>query len=170
MPLPYWHMIVTRACAGAVLWRLEYRHMGSPGALCLVSGVNDPGAVFALSGKVGRSPRVFAARDRDGILRQMQAAALKRMGITLAGRYEPSCAPKQCPSEPRRPTHGRASLQSSSEASACCQASLMCRGSPAVPEQNSISRSSARPRSLQNRPALSIGIRLAFSMTCCKPT
>ena len=59
--------------------------MGSPGAICLISGVNDPGAVFALSGKVGRSPRVFAARDRDGLLRQMQAAALKRMGITIAG-------------------------------------------------------------------------------------
>ena len=73
------------ALAGGVLWRLEYRHMGSPGAICLVSGVNDPGAVFALSGKVGRSPRVFAARDRDGLLRQMQAAALKRMGITIAG-------------------------------------------------------------------------------------
>ena len=73
------------ALAGSVLWRLEYRHMGSPGAICLISGVNDPGAVFALSGKVGRSPRVFAARDRDGLLRQMQAAALKRMGITVAG-------------------------------------------------------------------------------------
>ena len=60
--------------------------MGSPGAICLVSGVNDPGAVLALSGKVGRSPRVFAARDRDGLLRQMQAAALKRMGITIAGK------------------------------------------------------------------------------------
>ncbi len=73
------------ACAGEVLWRLEHRHMGSPGAICLISGVNDPGAVFALSGKVDRSPRVFAARDRDGLLRQMQAAALKRMGITIAG-------------------------------------------------------------------------------------
>lgn len=70
--------------------------MGSPGAICLISGVNDPGAVFALSGKVGRSPRVFAARDRDGILRQMQAAALKRMGITLAGGFEPSQGPMHC--------------------------------------------------------------------------
>ena len=67
--------------------------MASPGAICLISGVNDPGAVFALSGKVGRSPRVFAARDRDGILRQMQAAALKRMGITLAGEMRPSHLP-----------------------------------------------------------------------------
>ena len=65
--------------------------MGSPGAICLVSGVSDPGAVFALSGKVGRSPRVFAARDRDGLLRQMQAAALKRMGITVAGRSDLPC-------------------------------------------------------------------------------
>lgn len=85
--------LATCANTGGVLWRLEYRHMGSPGAICLISGVNDPGAVFALSGKVGRSPRVFAARDRDGILRQMQAAALKRMGITLAGRQQPSHSP-----------------------------------------------------------------------------
>ena len=81
------------ALAGSVLWRLEYRHMGSPGAICLISGVNDPGAVFALSGKVGRSPRVFAARDRDGLLRQLQAAALKRMGITIAGRLNLPCFP-----------------------------------------------------------------------------
>ena len=65
--------------------------MGSLGAVCLISGENDPGAVFALSGKVGRSPRVFAARDRDGLLRQMQAAALKRMGITIAGKAESDC-------------------------------------------------------------------------------
>ena len=73
--------------------------MGSPGAICLISGVNDPGAVFALSGKVGRSPRVFAARDRDGLLRQMQAAALKRMGITLAGNQPPlgpALLPQSC--------------------------------------------------------------------------
>ena len=70
---------------GGVTWRLEYRNMASPAARLLASGVNDPGAVFAFFGRTGRSPRVFAARDRDGLLRQTQAAALKKMGITMAG-------------------------------------------------------------------------------------
>ena len=69
-----------------VTWRLEYRNMASPAARMLASGVNDPGARGSpCSGRTGRSPRVFAARDRDGLLRQMQAAALKKMGITMAG-------------------------------------------------------------------------------------
>jgi hypothetical protein len=71
--------------AGGVTWRLEYRNMSSPAARVLVSGINDPGGVFALFGKVGRSPRVFAARDKDGFLRCLQTAALKKMGMTVAG-------------------------------------------------------------------------------------
>lgn len=71
--------------AGSVTWRLEYRNMASPAARTLVNGVNDPGALFAVFGKVGRSPRVFAARDRDRLLVQLQTAALKKMGITFAG-------------------------------------------------------------------------------------
>lgn len=59
--------------------------MASPAARLLVTGVNDPGSVFAFFGKVGRSPRVFAARDRDSLLRELQAAALKKMGLTVAG-------------------------------------------------------------------------------------
>ena len=59
--------------------------MASPAARQLAGGVHDPGAVFALFGRTGRSPRVFAARDRDGLLRQAQAAALNRVGITMAG-------------------------------------------------------------------------------------
>ena len=61
--------------------------MASPAARLLAAGVNDPGAVFAFFGRTGRSPRVFAARDRDGLLRQAQAAALNRMGITMAGAF-----------------------------------------------------------------------------------
>ncbi|KAK9915634.1 hypothetical protein WJX75_001835 [Coccomyxa subellipsoidea] len=69
---------------GGVIWRLEYRNMASPAARLLVTGVNDPGSVIAFFGKVGRSPRVFAARDRDTLLRELQTAALKKMGMTVA--------------------------------------------------------------------------------------
>lgn len=71
--------------AGGVIWRVEYRNMASPAARLLVTGVNDPGSVFAFFGKVGRSPRIFAARDRDSLLRELQTAALKKMGLTVAG-------------------------------------------------------------------------------------
>ena len=60
--------------------------MSSPAARLLLGEAGDPGGTFALFGRVGRSPRVFAARDREGLLRQMQAAALNKMGITLASR------------------------------------------------------------------------------------
>ena len=71
--------------AGDVRWRLEFRHMSSPAARLLLAEDPDPGGAFALFGRVGRSPRVYAARDRELFLRQMQAAALSKMGITLAG-------------------------------------------------------------------------------------
>lgn len=77
-----WHACLA---AGGVIWRLEYRNMASPAARLLVTGVNDPGSVIAFFGKVGRSPRVFAARDRDTLLRELQTAALKKMGMTVAG-------------------------------------------------------------------------------------
>lgn len=59
--------------------------MSSPAARLLLGEPGDPGGSFALFGRVGRSPRVFAARDTETLLRQMQAAALNKMGITLAG-------------------------------------------------------------------------------------
>lgn len=136
--------------------------MGSPGAICLISGVNDPGAVFALSGKVGRSPRVFAARDRDGILRQMQAAALKRMGITLAGGFEPSQGPMHCWKKPGRHAHGTKSSQSSLKVSACCQECQMCI--PAVCEKDGKSHLGGVHRSPLIRPDIAVsvtGIHLA---------
>lgn len=71
--------------AGDIQWRLEYRHMASPAARMLNGVGQEPGGVFALFGRVGRSPRVYAAKDRELILRQMQAAALAKMGMTLAG-------------------------------------------------------------------------------------
>ncbi|KAK9809260.1 hypothetical protein WJX72_012293 [[Myrmecia] bisecta] len=73
------------SATGAVRWRLEYRHMASPAARLLLPSPagNDPGGVFALFGKVGRSPRVYACRDRDILLRQLQTAGLKKMGLKL---------------------------------------------------------------------------------------
>jgi hypothetical protein len=73
--------------------------MASPAARLLASGVTDPGAVFACFGRTGRSPRVFAARDREGLLRQAQAAALKKMGITMAGAAVWGCGnyPRKAP-------------------------------------------------------------------------
>lgn len=70
---------------GLVRWRLEYRNMAKPAARLLSSGQQDPPGVFALLGKVGRVPRVYASRDREALLRALQAAAFKRLGISLAG-------------------------------------------------------------------------------------
>ena len=71
--------------AGQVRWRLEYRSMAKPAARLLASGQADPVGVFALLGKVGRVPRVYASRDRETLLRAMQTCAFKRMGLSLAG-------------------------------------------------------------------------------------
>ncbi|GAB4814092.1 hypothetical protein N2152v2_001138 [Parachlorella kessleri] len=87
---------------GALRWRLEFRHMASPAARLLSpAGTTGSGAqldltgtpaapapqgqaVFALFRKTGRSPRVYSCRDREGFLKQMQTAALKKLGVTLA--------------------------------------------------------------------------------------
>ena len=71
--------------AGLVKWRLEYRHAASPAARLLQPRSSDPVGVFALLGRVGRSPRVFAFRDREQLLRQMMAAGSKKMGLALSG-------------------------------------------------------------------------------------
>ena len=71
--------------AGLVKWRLEYRHAASPAARLLQPRSSDPVGVFALLGRVGRSPRVFAFRDREQLLRQMVAAGSKKMGLALSG-------------------------------------------------------------------------------------
>lgn len=59
--------------------------MAKPAARFLASDQSDPPGVFALLGKVGRVPRVYASRDREALLRAMQTVAFKRMGISLAG-------------------------------------------------------------------------------------
>lgn len=60
--------------------------MASPAARMLLTSGAEPGGVFALFGRVGRSPRVYAAQDREAVVRQIQATALAKMGITLAGK------------------------------------------------------------------------------------
>ena len=59
--------------------------MAKPAARLLISEQSDPAGVFALLGKVGRVPRVYASRDREALLRAMQTTAFKRLGIPLAG-------------------------------------------------------------------------------------
>lgn len=76
---------VSKLVTGVIRWRLEYRHMSSPAARLLLGEPGDPGGPFALFGRVGRSPRVYACRDREAVMRQMQTAALNKMGMTLAG-------------------------------------------------------------------------------------
>jgi hypothetical protein len=70
---------------GAVKWRLEFASMASPAARLLAGGDGRVGGAFALMGRLGRSPRVYAARDRDNLLKAIQTAALRRLGVTLAG-------------------------------------------------------------------------------------
>ena len=84
------------AIAGQVKWRLEFRHVASPVARLLLPDAGGKAGVFALFGKVGRSPRVYASRDRDALLKQLQAAAYKKMGLTLAGAWSTSLACAAC--------------------------------------------------------------------------
>ena len=74
--------------AGQVKWSLEFCHVASPVARLLLPEADGTSGVFALFGKVGRSPRVYASRDRDALLKQLQTAAYKKMGLTLAGGQE----------------------------------------------------------------------------------
>lgn len=71
--------------AGQVKWRLEYRHVASPVARLLLAQAGTNGSPFALFGKVGSSPRVYATQNRDALLKSLQSAAYKKMGLTLAG-------------------------------------------------------------------------------------
>ncbi len=66
-------------------WRLEFRHVASPVARLLLPETGGTSGIFAVFGKVGHSPRVYASRDRDALLKQLQTAAYKKMGLTLAG-------------------------------------------------------------------------------------
>ncbi|KAK9822709.1 hypothetical protein WJX81_005943 [Elliptochloris bilobata] len=70
--------------SGDVRWRLDVRQAASPAARLLAPAPGDPALAFALFGRVGRSPRVYASSERDSLLKALQAAALKRLGITLA--------------------------------------------------------------------------------------
>ncbi|KAL0040215.1 hypothetical protein WJX77_000548 [Trebouxia sp. C0004] len=69
---------------GLTKWRLEFRHVASPVARLLLPEAGGTSGIFAVFGKVGHSPRVYASRDRDALLKQLQTAAYKKMGLTLA--------------------------------------------------------------------------------------
>ena len=73
------------AHTGAVRWQAQYQHMGPPAAVLLVSEAGDPPGCFAVYDRTGRSPRVYAAKQRDALLRAMQAAAASSLGTSLKG-------------------------------------------------------------------------------------
>ena len=73
------------AHTGAVRWQAQYQHMGPAAAVLLVSEAGDPPGCFAVYDRTGRSPRVYAAKQRDALLRAMQAAAGSSLGISLKG-------------------------------------------------------------------------------------
>jgi DnaJ family protein C protein 13 len=78
---------------GVVKWRWGYAHAASPAIRLLSSSYSGHAAAspspagtqqFALLSKTGRSPRVYATRDRSTVLCAMQTAALNKLGVTLA--------------------------------------------------------------------------------------
>jgi DnaJ family protein C protein 13 len=83
---------------GVVKWRWGYAHAASPAIRLLSSSSSTllpsssqaaaapPAGTqqFALLSKTGRSPRVYATRDRSTLLRAIQTAALNKVGVTLA--------------------------------------------------------------------------------------
>ena len=70
----------------AVKWRWGYAIAASPAIRLLASGGDTPAGhlSFAVMGRTGRSPRVYAVRDREGLLRAVQTAALTKIGVSLA--------------------------------------------------------------------------------------
>lgn len=79
------HGTLLPAATGKIKWRAEFRSMASPALRLVASGHDDPGQSLAVFLKSGRSPRVFALRERHKLVQAVQAAALARLGITLAG-------------------------------------------------------------------------------------
>ena len=71
--------------AGLVRWQAQYQHMGPSAAVLLLSGAEDPAGCFAVYDRTGRSPRIYAAKQRDALLRAMQAAALTSLGLPCKG-------------------------------------------------------------------------------------
>jgi DnaJ family protein C protein 13 len=93
--------------------------MASPAVRLLAPSDGAPAGClpFATIGKAGRSPRVYAARDREALLRALQATALSKLGLTLAGELHrrhgrgwhapPTCRPAWPGARHCRSTHGR---------------------------------------------------------------
>mmetsp|Transcript_48085 Transcript_48085/g.121362 ORF Transcript_48085/g.121362 Transcript_48085/m.121362 type:complete len:1147 (+) Transcript_48085:107-3547(+) len=82
---------VERICAvsSRLKWRLEFRQLVSPAVSLLSPPVGGgaagapAGGVFALHGKHGRAPRVYACAQRDAFLKAMQARAAQSYGMSL---------------------------------------------------------------------------------------
>jgi DnaJ family protein C protein 13 len=72
------------APGAAACWRLPWRAAAAPAARLLAPAPGDPPGAFALFGREGRSPRVYAAAERDALLKAAQETALRCMGVQLA--------------------------------------------------------------------------------------
>lgn len=115
---------------GATRWRLEFRHMGSPGVRLLRSSEGDPaGALpFALCAHPGWGNRVYASAKRDAAVKHLVATASKKLGISVAGEL--------CFKDPRAVNHCDAFQRISPItlllfSSCACSAPCMCEGSAA---------------------------------------
>ena len=69
----------------AIVWRWRYISAASPAIRFLAqSSLSRDILAFAMVSKYGRSPRVYASKDRDSIVRSIQSAAYQSMGLALA--------------------------------------------------------------------------------------
>ncbi|GMH45130.1 hypothetical protein BSKO_13087 [Bryopsis sp. KO-2023] len=96
-----WKLVVLRVGAyciecqrqhsGRVVWRVEYRHMGSPGVRLLTSNSssNDPDGPFAIFSRVCKLPKVCACAQREPLLKALQEAGLTKLGLSLAVDTQP---------------------------------------------------------------------------------
>lgn len=66
-------------------WQGLYHTLGPTAIVHLRSGPGDPEGCFAIYSRAGRSPRVYACRQRPDLLRAMLEAAVTNLGIVLKG-------------------------------------------------------------------------------------
>jgi len=79
--------------SAAASWRCDHQHLGSPGLMTLAAapaGAQPDAApvqdgVFAVFSRLDRRPRVFALWERSQLVAALQAAAISKLGVRVAG-------------------------------------------------------------------------------------
>lgn len=72
------------ARGGRVRWRWKYQHAAEPGIRLLSSKAGVSGhQPLAFFSKTGRSPRVYAVKNREAFVKSVQSAANKSLGIEV---------------------------------------------------------------------------------------